>query len=293
MKTIRYGLIVIWMLVCSVISAEAQVNVGIGVEFPAISIGLNLPLFPHLVPVPGYPVYYAPSVDANYFFYDGMYWVYQNDIWYASSWYNGPWSLVKPEVVPLFVLRIPVRYYQQPPAYFHGWHSGLPPRWGQQWGHDWERRRSGWDRWKRSSVTARAPLPVYQRQYSGDRYPQVEQQHALRSQSYRYQARDKMVREHLKPQAEQKTHVPVQPKGQDMSPIGNQQPPQRLMPHQQSAPAFQGQRQQPGAAQREQQAPTVKDQGQRPQDRGKSQEHNRGHEQRQKNDEEKSQERNR
>jgi len=45
---------------------------------PEVSIGINLPLFPRLVPVPGYPVYHAPEVDANYFFYDGMYWVYND-----------------------------------------------------------------------------------------------------------------------------------------------------------------------------------------------------------------------
>jgi hypothetical protein len=34
-----------------------------------------------------------------------MYWAYERDNWYASSWYNGPWGLVGPEVVPVFVLR--------------------------------------------------------------------------------------------------------------------------------------------------------------------------------------------
>jgi len=199
MKKLRYGLIVMWMLMCSVISAEAQVSIGIGL--PNVSIGINLPLFPELVPVPGYPVYYAPQLDSNYFFYDGMYWVYQNDNWYASSWYNGPWAFVEPTVVPVFILRVPVRYYRQPPVYFRGWQSNAPPRWGQHWGRGWEQHRRGWDRWNRSSAPARAPLPVYQRQYSGDRYPrQLEQQHSLRSQSYRYQPRDKVVREHFKGQ---------------------------------------------------------------------------------------------
>ena len=77
-------------------SAIAQVSIGIGL--PGVSIGINLPLYPELVRVPGYPVYYAPRLDSNYFFYDGMYWVYQEDNWYASSWYNGPWGLVDPEV---------------------------------------------------------------------------------------------------------------------------------------------------------------------------------------------------
>ena len=92
MQKIRYGLIVLLMLLCSVTTASAQVSVGIGL--PGVNIGINLPLLPELVPVPGYPVYYAPQVNANYFFYDGMYWVFQNDNWYASSWYNGPWGLV-------------------------------------------------------------------------------------------------------------------------------------------------------------------------------------------------------
>ena len=102
------------VLLCSITSAGAQLSVGIGL--PGVSIGINLPVYPQLVPVPGYPVYYAPQVNSNYFFYDGMYWVYQRDNWYASSWYNGPWGLVAPEVVPLFVLRVPVRYYRQPPG---------------------------------------------------------------------------------------------------------------------------------------------------------------------------------
>ena len=120
----RYGFILLWMLFWSVPSAVAQVSLGITI--PGVSIGINLPLYPKLVQVPGYPVYYAPRVDSNYFFYDGMYWVYQRDNWYASSWYNGPWGRVAPEVVPLYVLRIPVRYYRAPPAYFAD--GGRTPR---------------------------------------------------------------------------------------------------------------------------------------------------------------------
>ena len=176
----RYALIVLLVLLCLVSSAVAQVSIGIGP--PSVSIGINLPSFPTLVVVPGYPVYYAPRLDTNLFFYDGLYWVYRGDNWYASSWYNGPWGLVAPEIVPVFVLRIPVRYYRHPPAYWVGWRSDAPPRWGEHWGHEWEQRRSGWDQWDRRSAQPPAPLPVYQRQYSGNRYPVVEQQQALRSQ---------------------------------------------------------------------------------------------------------------
>jgi hypothetical protein len=237
MQKLRYGLIAL-LLLCSVSSAEAQISIGIGL--PNVSIGINLPLYPELVLVPGYPVYYAPRMDANYFFYDGMYWVYQDDNWYASSWYNGPWGLVDPEIVPLFILRIPVYYYRQPPVYFRGWRTDAPPRWGQHWGHGWEQRRSGWDRWNRGSAPTPAPLPVYQRQYSGDRYPrQVEQQRTLRSQHYRYQPRDTIVRQHFKQQAGQKQPAPAQRGRQDAPQTRSprQQEIQRSTPLQQGAPA--------------------------------------------------------
>ena len=85
----RNGIVVLFALMCAVTSAAAQVSVG--VWLPGVSIGINMPVYPTLVLVPGYPVYYAPQLNSNYFFYDGMYWVYQGDNWYASSWYNGPW----------------------------------------------------------------------------------------------------------------------------------------------------------------------------------------------------------
>lgn len=167
-----------------------------------VSISINLSTYPKLVAVPGYPVYYAPRLATNYFFYDGMYWIYLDDNWYVSTWYNGPWDRVNPEVVPLFILRIPVRYYREPPAYFRGWRSDAPPHWGEHWGRGWEERRSGWDRWNRGAVPAPAPLPAYQRQYSGDRYPrQPEQQHELQQRNYRYQPSDPVVRKQYQERA--------------------------------------------------------------------------------------------
>jgi hypothetical protein len=105
-----------------------------------------------MILVPGYPVYYAPSASANYFFYDGLYWLYQYDNWYASSWYNGPWGLVGPQYVPYYVLRVPVRYYRAPPPYFRGWHENEPPHWDQRWGRDWEEHHRDWKTWDHRSV---------------------------------------------------------------------------------------------------------------------------------------------
>ncbi|CAG0994336.1 hypothetical protein GEOBC_02551 [Geobacteraceae bacterium] len=305
MRKIRYGVVVLWMLLCcSATSVSAQVSIGIGL--PHVSIGINLPLYPELVPVPGYPVYYAPRVAANYFFYDGLYWVYLDDDWYASYWYNGPWWIVEPQVVPVYILRVPVRYYRHPPPYFRGWRADAPPRWGKYWGHEWEQHRRGWDKWKRSSAPARAPLPVYQRQYSGDRYPRVEQQQTIRRQHYRYQPRDKAVRQHFQQpgavqrapapaqrgrqeeprmrgpgqQGEHRTPAPVQRgrqeeprvKGPGQQAVPHSQPPHRTSP-QQRGPAVQEQRVQPGVVR---QAPRPQGQEQGLQHRGKPQEPGRG-----------------
>lgn len=195
----RYLFIVFYLLLGAVTTAVAQVSVGIGISAPGVSIGINLPTYPALVRIPGYPVYYASRLDANFFFYDGLYWVYQDDYWYASSWYNGPWGLVEPEVVPLFILRIPVRYYRRPPVYFHGWRTDAPPRWGDHWGRDWEQRRGGWDQWPRKAAPVPAPLPSYQRRYSGPSYPEAQQQRELQQRNYRYQPREPEVHQRLTP----------------------------------------------------------------------------------------------
>lgn len=184
----RYLLIALSMLFWQVAPANADVRV-------AVNIGINVPAYPELVPIPGYPVYYDPYASSNYFFYDGLYWVYLDDNWYSSSWYDGPWILTEPVYVPVFVLRVPVRYYRRPPVYFHGWVVDAPPRWGQHWGPSWESRRRGWDHWDRRYAPRPAPLPVYQRQYAGDRYPhQIEQQRVIRNEKYHYQPREGLSR---------------------------------------------------------------------------------------------------
>jgi hypothetical protein len=188
----RNFVVVLSLLLCPLGPAVAQVSVQIGL--PSVSIGINQPVYPRMVAVPGYPVYYAPNGNSNYFFYDGLYWAYEGDNWYASSWFNGPWALVAPQLVPAFILRVPVRYYHQPPAYFRGWSANAPPRWGEHWGNDWERQRGGWDRWNHGNAPRPAPLPAYQKPYSGDRYPHADLQHTLRSKNYRYQPTDAAAR---------------------------------------------------------------------------------------------------
>ena len=190
--------------------APAAAQVGISVSTPGISIGIHQPFYPELVPVPGTPVYYAPQAQTNYFFYDGLFWVYQDDRWYSSVWFDGPWDLVDPYDVPLFVLRVPVRYYVRPPVYFYGWVVTAPPRWDIHWGPRWVQHRHGWNHWNHHSVPRPAPPPVYQRHYSGERYPRPEAQHDLHNRYYRYQPHDANARRHAQERPVAQVPPPVQ-----------------------------------------------------------------------------------
>ena len=200
----RHALVGLLLMAASLVTtpAHSQVNV---------SIGINLPAYPSLVRIPNYPVYYAPSLQANYFFYDGLYWVFSGDSWYESPWYNGPWYAVDPYEVPVFLLRVPVRYYHARPSFFiNTWAYDAPPHWGDHWGSSWESRHSGWDRWNRTSAPAAAPLPTYQRQYSGSRYPSVQQQAAIQTKSYSYTPRDNVARQRFEARRTEARAAPQQ-----------------------------------------------------------------------------------
>lgn len=225
----RHTILALAITAAAVPAAHAQVNYGIGVQLPGISIGVSMPSYPALQPIPGLPVYYAPRASLNYFYYDGLFWVYRGDDWYASTWYDGPWHRVWPYDVPDFVLRVPVRYYGQPPMAFRGWRPDAPPRWVDQWGRDWGQRRAGWDRWDHHAMPTPAPLPEYQRAFPHDRYPGSEdRQREIRTQQFRYQPREAVGRHQYedRPQA----HAPVERQAQ---------PPQGADPRRMNAPQAQ------------------------------------------------------
>ena len=201
------------------VATPAAAQVSIEMAIPGARIGIVQPVHPDLVPVPGYPVYYAPQARVNYFFYDGFYWVFQDERWYRSAWHDGPWDRIDPYDVPLFVLRIPVHYYVNPPVYFNGWAVSAPPRWELYWGPRWAEHRRGWDHWDHRAVVRAAP-PVYQRYYSGDRYPRREHQNELREQHYRDQSREATLRR--QPPERPAANAPVQQ--QPSAPAGREAP---------------------------------------------------------------------
>jgi hypothetical protein len=119
----------------SAIPAQAQVHVDIGIDLPGP---------PQWAVIPGLPVYYAPAAPANVFQYGGQYYAFANGGWFVGPGYNGPWIVVAPHYVPAPLLRVPVRYYHVPPGHWREWRRGEPPRWEHEYGHDWDRQRTGW-----------------------------------------------------------------------------------------------------------------------------------------------------
>ncbi len=102
--------------------ASADVHIGIQIGAP-----------PQLVVVPGMPVYYAPAVPYNYFFYGGQYYVFHGGGWYFAPGYDGPWVVIPVEYVPRPILAVPVPYYKHRPGHWKKKHG--PPPWAPAWGH--------------------------------------------------------------------------------------------------------------------------------------------------------------
>lgn len=193
------------VLLCLAASARADVSVSVGIAVPGAAIGIHVPAYPRLVRIPGLPVYYGPELSINLFFYDGAYWVFYAGDWYVSTWYDGPWYRVPPHEVPVIILRVPIRYYRVPPPFFYGHPAYAPPPWHKHWGREWEERHRDWKREHRPPPR-HAPPPFYQREYPGERYPrELERQRELREEHYRYEPRERVIRERFGPPGERHT----------------------------------------------------------------------------------------
>src|SRR6266699_3531365 len=92
-----------------------------------VHIGIN-------IGVPPPPVYYAPSLPYNYFYYGGLYYTLHDDHWFYAASFNGPWSFVTVERLPRPIFAVPVRYYKVKPE---KWKKHGPPPWARH-GHEHE-----------------------------------------------------------------------------------------------------------------------------------------------------------
>lgn len=113
---------------------------SVGLRTDSLSLGINIGAPPQLVVVPGTPVYQAPGVPHNYFFYGGRYYLFHEGAWFLASHYNGPWTVIAVERVPRQILLVPVEHYKIPPGH---WKKGGPPPWA---GHGRENKHK--KKWK-------------------------------------------------------------------------------------------------------------------------------------------------
>ena len=93
-------------------SARSDVRVQVNIGQPPVLVAQ-----PVLVPVQSSAVRYAPSYDADLFFYEGRYYTVRNDQWFYTSRRNAPWIAIAIGRVPGAVLAVPVAYYRVPPGH--------------------------------------------------------------------------------------------------------------------------------------------------------------------------------
>lgn len=94
-------------------NAEVDVSINIGLPLPAIVISAP----PAVVMIPGAPVYFAPDIEVDIFFYRGYWYRPYRQRWYRASHYNGPWCYIAPRAVPNVIVKLPPGYRHIPPGH--------------------------------------------------------------------------------------------------------------------------------------------------------------------------------
>jgi hypothetical protein len=126
--------------------AAAGMNVNIGIEVPLPVIVVSAP--PAVVVIPGTPVYYAPGLQADIFFYQGFWWTPNRGAWFRAQSYDGPWAAVPGRRVPPAFGHLPPNYreavaHERPIPY-----GQFKKHW-QEWDRDRERGHGPRDKdWK-------------------------------------------------------------------------------------------------------------------------------------------------
>jgi hypothetical protein len=129
------------MMLAVFVMAAVLGPAGLARAQAGVNIGLQLGSVPPLAAVPESAVMYAPTVNGNFFFYQGEYYVFRKGAWHMAPRHDGPWAVVAPEYVPRPLLAVPVRYYKAPPPEWKGWRAEAAPRWQAEYGRRWHDRR--------------------------------------------------------------------------------------------------------------------------------------------------------
>lgn len=160
MKRIFMMAALLALLVPALLPAKSEAAVSVGVSFhvgdPYRGLSLHFSSAPRLALIPASQVYYVPNYDRDLYRYGNTWYTKQDDCWYQSSSYNGPFVQIAVSSVPRPIWNIPNRYrrgwdgsqahaysaprYQAPTSYGRGWNRG-----GNQ-GRNGNQGQNGWQR---------------------------------------------------------------------------------------------------------------------------------------------------
>lgn len=84
----------------------AGMDVSVNIGIPAVVVAEP----PEMILVPNSQVYFAPSVQAELFFYRGIWYTRSGHRWYRGRSYRGPWAVASPRTVPGAFGRLPGNY---------------------------------------------------------------------------------------------------------------------------------------------------------------------------------------
>ena len=86
--------------------ARTSVSIGVGFNMPPPLVVYRRE--PAWVMCPEERVYYVDdeNLGYDYFRYGGWYWIYENDSWFRSHRYNGPFAAVRADYVPAPIWRV-------------------------------------------------------------------------------------------------------------------------------------------------------------------------------------------
>src|SRR5262245_51264165 len=121
--------------------SEAAVSVGVSLHVgdPYRGLSLHFSSAPRVALIPASSVYYVPNYDRDLYRYGNRWYYTQDDCWYQSSSYNGPFVQIAVSSVPRPIWNVPSRYRRawggppsHAPAYGYRRNQG-------QYGNGWNR----------------------------------------------------------------------------------------------------------------------------------------------------------
>lgn len=141
MKRILLTTALATLLVSAAIPARSEAAVSVGVSLhvgdPYQGLSLHFRSRPDMALIPASQVYYTRNYDHDLYRYGRSWYYVEDDCWYRSSSYNGPFVRIDVSSVPRQISNVPTRYRR-------AW--GGPPAHAPAYGYRRNQDQTGYDR---------------------------------------------------------------------------------------------------------------------------------------------------